>query len=117
MEGWYIDDVVVEHFFPADAVAGDAQPGFLPETVVLSQNFPNPFNPTTTIEFTLPYPQKIRLTVYNLRGQQVMTMVNGFEDAGRHKVQLDGSQLASGLYFYRLDAGRQTVTRKMLLVK
>ena len=117
MEGWYIDDVVVEHFFPADAVAGDAQPDFLPETVVLSQNFPNPFNPTTTIEFTLPYPQKIRLTVYNLRGQQVMTMVNGFEDAGRHKVQLDGSQLASGLYFYRLDAGRQTVTRKMLLVK
>ncbi len=117
LEGWYIDDVVVEHFFPADAVAGEDQPGAFPQTIELSQNYPNPFNPVTTIEFALRLDGPVRLEVFNLRGQQVMTLVDASKPAGRHDVQFDGARLASGLYFYRLEAEGVTLTRKMMLVK
>jgi hypothetical protein len=117
LEGWYIDDVVVEHFFPADAVVGADQPDLLPQTIELSQNYPNPFNPTTTIEYALRLDSPVRLAVFNLRGQQVMTLVDEVKPAGRHTVQFDGAQLASGLYFYRLEAKGTVLTRKMMLVR
>ena len=115
-EGWYIDDVVVEHFFPAESIADN--PGQqVPDRCELSQNYPNPFNPTTTIEYTLRLDGQVQLAVFNLRGQQVMTLVDGVKTAGRHTVQLDGSRLASGLYFYRLETGGEILLRKMMLVK
>jgi hypothetical protein len=117
LEGWYIDDVVVEHFFPADAVVGADQPDLLPQTIELSQNYPNPFNPTTTIEYALRLDGPVQLAVFNLRGQQVMTLVDGLKPAGRHTVQFDGARLASGLYFYRLEAKGTVLTRKMMLVR
>ena len=115
-EGWYIDDVSVEHFFPAESVTDN--PGQqLPDRCELAQNYPNPFNPTTTIEYSLRLDGPVQLAVFNLRGQQVMTLVDDFKAAGRHSVQLDGSRLASGLYFYKLDAEGTALTRKMMLVK
>lgn len=83
----------------------------------LKGNYPNPFNPTTSIRFTLPETEFATLTVYNMAGQAVTTLVNGVLETGTHEVTFDGSQLSSGLYFYSLQAGAHTATGKMLLAK
>jgi len=89
----------------------------IPTVVELGQNYPNPFNPSTTIRYGLPIRSPVRLTVYNTLGQQVAQLVNGDVEAGYHEVQFDGSKLASGLYFYRIQAGTFVETRKLLLVR
>lgn len=83
----------------------------------LSQNYPNPFNPETTINFTLADPGIVKLTIYNTLGQQVETLVNGQLSAGNHNVQFDGANLASGIYFYKLETNEFTSTKKMILMK
>jgi len=84
----------------------------------LGQNYPNPFNPTTQIVFDLPKAGEVTLTVYDMTGRVVSTLVNGYKSAGRYDVTFDGSGLASGAYIYRLQAGRNFVqTKKLLLVK
>jgi hypothetical protein len=83
----------------------------------LLQNAPNPFNPVTTISFSLPERQDVRVTVYNPAGQVVGTLVNEPRDAGVHNVMFDADGLASGVYFYRIDAGPYSDSRKMLLMK
>ena len=81
-------------------------------------NYPNPFNPATTIRFALPYSEKVWLTVYNTLGQEVAVLVNGRQlTTGQHEYHFDSSSLANGLYFYRLQVGQQVVTKKMLLMK
>lgn len=89
----------------------------VPVTYALAQNFPNPFNPTTTIAFDLPQGGPVELTVYNLVGELVATLVDGPVAAGRHEVQFDASRLASGVYVYRMEAGQFSDLRKMILVK
>ncbi|MCH8567763.1 MAG: FG-GAP-like repeat-containing protein [Balneolales bacterium] len=89
----------------------------LPRQVTLNQNYPNPFNPTTTIQYGLPETTNIRLDVFNMLGQRVATLVNGEQTAGYHTAQFDGQRLASGIYIYRLQAGTNVLTRKMVLVK
>ena len=91
----------------------------------LSQNFPNPFNPNTTIRFALPQRSLVFLTVFNTLGQQVATLVHGEEEVGHHEVTFDGSGLSSGVYFYRLSASplagpaasTYIETRRLLLLK
>ena len=83
----------------------------------LYQNYPNPFNPSTTITYALPNRAHVSLTVFNILGQQVATLVNGEEQAGYHEVKFNGSGFASGVYFYRLQAGSFTQTRKVLLLR
>jgi hypothetical protein len=83
----------------------------------LAQNFPNPFNPTTRIVFTLPTQAKVELKVYNVLGQEVVTLVNEVKPAGSYNVRFVGDNLASGVYLYRLIAGDFTSVKKMLLVK
>jgi len=83
----------------------------------LKQNYPNPFNPSTTIRYSLANASDVRLTVFNMIGQKVATLVNQPMNAGSYTAQFDASALSSGMYFYRLDAGEFSETKKMLLVK
>lgn len=89
----------------------------VPDTYSLSQNYPNPFNPSTKIEFGLPERSDVRLTVYTVTGRKVATLVDETRDAGSYEVRFDASQLASGVYFYRLEAAEFTQTHQMMLVK
>ncbi|TKJ38521.1 hypothetical protein CEE37_12195 [candidate division LCP-89 bacterium B3_LCP] len=89
----------------------------MPETYSLEQNYPNPFNPLTTIGFALPEAGRVQLAVYNMLGRQVAQLVNGYREVGYHEFTFDGSGLASGMYFYRIEAGDFTAVKKMVLVK
>jgi hypothetical protein len=91
--------------------------GELPADFSLSQNYPNPFNPSTTIAYALPQPSRVALKVYNVLGKEIRTLVDGKQPAGRHRVQLDGNGLPSGMYFYRIQAGDFVQTKKFTLLK
>jgi len=88
-----------------------------PERFVLNQNYPNPFNPTTTIRYELPEAAEVRLDVFNIQGQRVASLVNNFQNAGFYNISFDASQLSSGVYIYRLQAGSYSMVRKMTLLK
>ena len=105
--------------FDVNIVDAVAKPINQPKTFRfrLDQNYPNPFNPSTNISFTLGASSNVRLEVYNLLGQKVVTVVNGFLFAGNHSYRFDASKLASGVYIYRLEAGSFTKTMKMVLMK
>jgi len=115
--GCYGGPGAIELWEYQEDVPGKPHQPVQPATVELGQNYPNPFNPATTIEFTLPYPQDVRLTVYNILGQRVAIIAEGPQSAGTHQVQFNGTSLASGIYIYRLTAGSQSLTRKMVLVR
>jgi hypothetical protein len=83
----------------------------------LEQNYPNPFNPTTTIEFALPRRSRVALDLYDLLGRRVRTLVEGTLDAGTHRAVVDASDLAAGVFFYRLVTADGSLTRKMLLLR
>ncbi|MEW6412116.1 MAG: choice-of-anchor V domain-containing protein [Candidatus Zixiibacteriota bacterium] len=96
--------------------------GQLPTEVSLSQNYPNPFNPTTTIEFSLPKRVEVELAVYNVLGQKIKVLHSGALAAGTYATEWDGTRadgaaMASGVYYYRLQAGAFDESRKMTLVK
>ncbi len=89
----------------------------VPDNFDLAQNFPNPFNPVTNISYQLPKAEKVTLTVYNVSGQEVARLVDGYQSAGYHSVKFDASKLASGTYLYRIVAGNYTKTMKMAVIK
>jgi hypothetical protein len=94
----------------------------IPNSFELEQNFPNPFNPTTKIKFGLPTKSHVRLTVYNLLGQEIVTLVDEELSAGTHTTEWDGrdrsqTEVASGIYFYKLIAADFVDTKKMMLIK
>jgi len=89
----------------------------LPRSVSLTQNYPNPFNAATIIKFNLPVKTDVNLEVFNILGQRVAVLAEGTMDAGHHAVTFDASNLGSGMYFYRLDAGEYSDTRKMTVLK
>ena len=106
---------------PTD-VSPEESPESLPDKFELKQNYPNPFNPTTTIQYSLATGEKVRLAIYNVLGQEVKLLDEGFKPAGSFETTWDsrdndGQVLASGVYFYRLEAGDHIETRKMLLLK
>jgi hypothetical protein len=111
------DGTVLE--LPTDGATAREASGLQEEThkFELLQNSPNPFNPVTTISFSLPERQDVRVTVYNPAGQVVRTLVDEPRDAGVHSIMLDADGLASGVYFYRIDAGPHSDSKKMLLMK
>jgi hypothetical protein len=89
----------------------------LPTAFMLNQNYPNPFNPETTISFALPTTSQVTVKVYNSLGQLVTTLVQGQLEAGTHEVRLNASGLASGMYFYQMQAGSFKQVKKMMLLK
>ncbi len=91
--------------------------GGTPGVFSLRQNYPNPFNPTTTIGYELSANSFVTLKVYDVLGRQVAILINEREDAGSHSLRFDASKLPSGVYFYRLQAGSSTATKKLLLLK
>jgi len=89
----------------------------VPSNYALAQNYPNPFNPATTIEYSIAQNSLVTLKVYNVLGQEVASLVNQEQKAGSYSTSFDASRLASGLYFYKIQAGSFTMTKKMLLLK
>jgi hypothetical protein len=106
----YLEDTTVP------VIGVGTEPG-IPPVFGLEQNYPNPFNPTTTIRYSLPHGSRVFLSVYNALGQQVAVLVNGDQEAGYQQVEFDGKTLASGVYFYRIQAGGYVQTKKLLLVR
>ncbi len=88
-----------------------------PHEFALFQNYPNPFNPSTTIQYELPVNNNVTLSVYNVLGKEVATLVNGTIEAGVHSVQFNAANLSSGIYFYTLRAGNYVENKKMMLLK
>jgi len=83
----------------------------------LDQNFPNPFNPTTQITYTIPKTEKVKLVVYNLLGDQVAQLVNSTQGKGSYTVPFNAQNLSSGIYFYQLEAGNISLVKKMMHIK
>jgi hypothetical protein len=96
---------------------GGSESGRGVDQFVLSQNFPNPFNPSTTIRYGLPRAADVTLVVYNALGQEVVRLVDTHQESGYHEVRFDGSNVASGVYFYRLRAGEFSQTKRLMLVR
>jgi hypothetical protein len=88
-----------------------------PNEFILSQNFPNPFNPNTTINFSVPKQSNVTIKVYNILGKEILTLVNETKPQGNYKVEFNADNLSSGVYFYRMKTNEFTQTKKMLLVK
>ena len=91
--------------------------GGTPRLFALNQNYPNPFNPSTKISFVIPTTGFVTLKVYNILGQEVQTLFSGIKNAGSYETTFDGTKLASGVYFYRLQAGNQMLVKKMVMMK
>jgi Secretion system C-terminal sorting domain len=104
------------HFTTGTLLVVKGAPSVLRE-YSLSQNYPNPFNPTTQISYQTPVNGLVTLKVYDVLGQEVRTLVNGQKNAGAYTVQFDGSGPPSGVYFYRIQAGKFVSMKKLLLVK
>jgi len=96
-----------------------SQPQTLQEPITynLSEAYPNPFNPTTTIIYSIPQPNNVTLKIFDVLGREVSTLVNEFQTEGRYQVQFNASSLASGIYFYRLQTGSYVQTKKLIIAK
>ncbi len=104
----------------ADFVGGPSDVEELDQTVEtysLAQNYPNPFNPETTIEFSIPEASNVKLSVFDILGREVTTLVNEFKSAGAYRAKFNAAKLASGLYLYRIEAGNFVSVKKMMLLK
>jgi hypothetical protein len=115
---WYIDDLRVSYEGGGDSNDNND----IPLVTKLSGNYPNPFNPETTINFSTKEDGNVRIDIYNIKGQKVKTLVNEHMKADNHKVvwtgeDSNGRQVSSGVYFYKMKAGKYTSTKKMILMK
>jgi len=101
----------------ADPTGIDDIVNLIPDKYFLHQNFPNPFNPVTKIEYGLPHASKVKLEIYNVIGQKVFSIVHDLKPAGIHSIEFDGKSLSSGIYFYHFQAREFSKVRKMILLK
>jgi len=96
---------------------GDPSWEHYPTKFLLHQNYPNPFNPGTIIDYQLPMTSEVELSIYNLLGQKVATLVSEKQPAGRYKIKWDATGQTSGVYLYRLKSGSFVLTKKMLFLQ
>jgi len=102
---------------PPPTTAVESDYSMAPRAFELAQNFPNPFNPATTIQYRVPLRSRVTLTIFNISGEEVATLVNAEKAAGNYQVHFDAQHLSAGLYFYRLDVGKQQITKKMTYLR
>jgi hypothetical protein len=98
-------------------VNGVPLPKALPSSFGLAQNYPNPFNPGTIIGYNLPKSSHVKLAVYNMLGQQIAILIDGYQEAGYKSVKFEMNNIPSGVYIYRLTAGTYTDVKKMILIR
>ncbi|MBK7377705.1 MAG: T9SS type A sorting domain-containing protein [Ignavibacteriales bacterium] len=123
--GWFffylgIDNIefnLTTNGLEANSLAKEGDENLLPVQYEAFQNYPNPFNPVTQIKYSIPERSEVTLKVYNVLGKEVATLVNEEKEPGYYTVDFDGSNLASGMYIYRITAGSFIETRKMILMK
>lgn len=108
-KGWILKDV--------ENITTEVDMDPVPSTYILEQNYPNPFNPVTTIRFSVPQAEVVHISIFNVLGERIKSLLNGWMTEGKHTVQWNASSLSSGIYFYRLQAGGFVKTRKMLLIR
>ena len=89
----------------------------LPLQYSLEQNYPNPFNPSTTIKYSIPEDGFVKLSVYNLLGQEVVSLVNGFQKADRYEINFNAAGLSSGVYVYKIETNNYNDSKKFVLMK
>jgi hypothetical protein len=106
------------YHFSADVIIGnaDGNEGAI-TSFRLEQNYPNPFNPSTRIQYAVSSTQQVTLKVYDVLGNEIATLVNEEKSTGAHSVDFDASNIPSGVYFYTLNAGSFSQTKKMLLLR
>ena len=114
----WINHLVIKISYTGDATSTDQESGTLqPTQIQLEQNYPNPFNPTTQISYALPEATQVNLSVFNSAGQKILELVNGQQAAGQYTVNFDATGLSSGVYIYTLTTSKQSLTKKMTLIK
>lgn len=117
---WNDEDTLTSRFaevYTEDTPTNVKEPELIPMNAELRQNYPNPFNPATEIRFSVERPGNITLQVYDILGNKVADLVNGYHEAGNHSVNFNASGLSSGTYFYALNANGTVLSRKMALLK
>ena len=106
-----IDNITVDQLTSVEVIDN------VPTKFNLSQNYPNPFNPSTKIEYSVPKEAEVNLSIYDILGKKVLQLVNQIQAAGNYRYEFNGSELSSGTYFVRLNAGEHTAVRKVMLLK
>jgi hypothetical protein len=107
------EEVIINSSLSKLLVSGEV----LSDKYSLEQNYPNPFNPSTTIRFNLPEAGNVKLTIYDILGQEIGTLVNEYKESGIYTINFEASEFNSGIYVYKLEANRFIQARKMILVK
>ena len=100
-----------------DPTAIEDMAGIIPLEYKLDQNYPNPFNPSTQIHFGMKKSGDVKIEIYNILGQKVQTLWDGREEAGYHIIKFNAGDLASGLYFYKMETGKYTSIKMMIIMK
>jgi hypothetical protein len=108
---------IISYVDEESPVLSAEEENYLPFNYFLSQNYPNPFNPKTVISFSIPKDEFVELKVFNAIGEQVALLISKNLNSGNHKIEFDGSKFASGIYYYRLEAGKFSDTKKLVLLK
>ena len=111
------EDQTITDWLTNGVTAVEENPVGRPQDYALSQNYPNPFNPSTKISYAIPQSGHVTLKVFNVLGMEVATLFSGIQDAGKHEVTFDAAKFSSGVYFYRLQAGSVSITKKMVFMK
>ena len=114
--GWYVDDIKIKNYQGPPTGIGNYT-GTLPEKYSLEQNYPNPFNPTTNIKFALPKSGFVKLVIYDITGRTINTLLNETKEAGAYSILFNGENLASGVYYYKIESGEFSSIKKMILIK
>ena len=114
-DGWYVDNIKITAYQPAPLSVTENNP--VPVKFTLGQNFPNPFNPSTLINFSIPKQNFVTLKIYDLLGRELKTLVNEMKSPGEYNIEFNASDLPSGIYFYKLASGNYSDVKRMTLIK